>query len=63
MCFSISNSLERTANTLIQILSNNSLKREFKDYLWSINLRFFDEIRKETKEIGDDADIVSQLFF
>ena len=41
--------LERTANTLKQIISNNSLKREFKDYLWSINLRFFDEIRKETK--------------
>ena len=39
------------------------MKKEFKDYLWSINLRFFDEIRKETKEVGDDADIVSQLFF
>ena len=38
------------------------MKNEFKDYLWSINLRFFDEIRKETKEVGDGADIVSNYF-
>ena len=59
MCCPNFDRLERTPNTLIQIISNNSLKREFKDYLWSINLRFFDEIRKETKEVGDEADIVS----